>query len=88
MVDAYSCMDGGAGACETAAALLGVADEAGLSHLRAVALDFVVMHFQAVARTTAWANLPRACADAVTAEVRHCCNQVSALGGLAEVKSV
>lgn len=62
-------MDGGAAACETAAALLGMADEAGLSHLRAVALDFVVMHFGAVAKTTAWANLPRACADAVTAEV-------------------
>ncbi|CAL5223332.1 g5831 [Coccomyxa viridis] len=56
------------GACETAAALLGVADEAGLSHLRAVALDFVVMHFEAVAKTTAWASLPRACADAVAAE--------------------
>ena len=60
---------GGAAACETAAALLGVADEAGLSHLRAVALDFVVMHFEAVARTSAWAGLPRACADAVAAEV-------------------
>ena len=65
-----SCIFGGAGACETAAALLGVADEAGLSHLRAVALDFVVMHFEAVAKTTAWASLPRACADAVAAEVR------------------
>lgn len=48
---------------------MGVADEAGLSHLRAVALDFVVMHFDAVAKTGAWAGLPRACADAVAAEV-------------------
>ena len=48
--------------CETAAALLGVADEAGLSHLRAVALDFVVMHFDAVAKTGAWAGAaPRMC---------------------------
>ena len=55
--------------CETAAALLGIADEAGLGHLRSVALDFVVMHFDGVAKTSAWAGLPRACADAVAAEV-------------------
>ena len=66
-LDSIRC--GSAGVCETAAALLGVADEAGLSHLRAVALDFVVMHFDAVAKTGAWAGLPRACADAVAAEV-------------------
>jgi len=58
-----------AGVCETAAALLGVADEAGLGHLRSVALDFVVMHFDSVAKTSAWSGLPRACADAVAAEV-------------------
>ena len=58
-----------AGVCETAAALLGLADEAGLTHLRAVALDFAVMHFDAVAKTAAWAGLPRSCADAVAAEV-------------------
>ena len=46
-----------------------MADEAGLNHLRTVALDFAVMHFEAVARTSAWASLPRACADAVAAEV-------------------
>ena len=57
------------GVCETAAALLGLADEAGLTHLRAVALDFAVMHFDHVARTAAWAGLPRSCADAVAAEV-------------------
>ena len=34
-----------------------------------MALDFVVMHFDAVAMTGAWAGLPRACADAVAAEV-------------------
>ena len=57
------------GVCETAAALLGVADEAGLAHLRAVALDFAVMHFGPVAKTAAWAGLPRSCADAVAMEV-------------------
>ncbi|CAL8462859.1 g2393 [Coccomyxa elongata] len=56
------------GTCEAAAALLGLADEAGLAHLRAVALDFVVHNFPAVAATAAWAALPRACADAVGAE--------------------
>lgn len=47
---------------------MGLADEAGLAHLRAVALDFVVHNFPAVAATAAWAALPRACADAVAAE--------------------
>ena len=66
-----------AGVCETAAALLGVADEAGLGHLRSVALDFVVMHFDGVAKTGAWAGLPRACADAVAAEVSALYNNVA-----------
>ena len=57
------------GVCETAAALLGLADEAGLTHLRAVALDFAVMHFDPVAKTAAWAALPRSCAEAVAVEV-------------------
>jgi hypothetical protein len=57
-----------AGTCDAAAALLGLADEAGLPHLRAVALDFVIAHFPAVAATPAWAALPRGCADAVAAE--------------------
>lgn len=56
------------GTCEAAAALLGLADEAGLPHLRAVALDFVVQHFPAVSATAAWAALPRSAADAVAAE--------------------
>ncbi|EIE27207.1 PCMT-domain-containing protein [Coccomyxa subellipsoidea C-169] len=56
------------GTCEAAAALLGLADEAGLPHLRAVALDFVVQHFPAVSATPAWAALPRSAADAVAAE--------------------
>ncbi len=86
MLVSSSCIEGDAGACETAAALLGMADEAGLSHLRAVALDFVVMHFEAVAKTTAWASLPRACADAVAAEVRSPLNasrssRIGCLGG-------
>ncbi len=58
----------GAGTAEAAAALLGLADEADLPYLRAVALDFVVHNFPAVAATAAWAALPRACADAVTAD--------------------
>lgn len=57
-----------AGTCEAAAALLGLADEAGLPHLRAVALDFVVRHFPEVSATAAWAQLPRSCADAVASE--------------------
>ena len=73
------------GVCETAAALLGLADEAGLTHLRAVALDFAVMHFDPVAKTAAWAGLPRSCADAVAAEV-SCAGRVLCDAGCLDKK--
>lgn len=57
-----------AGTAEAAAALLGLADESDLPYLRAVALDFIVHNFPAVAATSAWAQLPRSCADVVTAD--------------------
>jgi hypothetical protein len=47
---------------------MGLADEADLPHLRAVALDFIVHNFPAVSATAAWAQLPRSCADVVTAD--------------------
>ncbi len=40
-----------AGLADAAAALLGIADDNGLAHLRAVALDWIVHHYEAVART-------------------------------------
>lgn len=42
------------GLADAAAALLALADEAGLSHLRAVALDYIVHHYEAVAATGGW----------------------------------
>ena len=40
--------DGATGACDTACTLLGVADEMGLAHLRAVTLDFITQHYSQV----------------------------------------
>lgn len=49
-------------------ALLGLAEDAALPHLRAAALDFAVRHFNAAAATAAWAGLPRRCVDGVARE--------------------
>jgi hypothetical protein len=49
-------------------ALLGLADEGALAHLRAAALDFAVRHFEAASATAAWGALPRRAADAVARE--------------------
>jgi len=49
-------------------ALLGLADEGALEHLRAAALDFAVRNFEAASATAAWAALPRAAVDAVARE--------------------
>ena len=40
-----------AGLADAAAALLALADDNGLAHLRAVALDYCVHNFEAVAKT-------------------------------------
>lgn len=45
------------GLADASAALLALADDNGLAHLRAVALDFIVHHHEAVARTGGWAGL-------------------------------
>ncbi len=42
-----------AGVADAAAALLALADDCGLAHLRAVALDFIVTHYDAVSKTGA-----------------------------------
>lgn len=47
------------GLADAAAALLALADEAGLSHLRAVALDYIVHHYEAVAATESYQGLSR-----------------------------
>lgn len=46
---------------DAAAALLALADDNGLAHLRAVALDYIVHHFGAVARTGKHAWLVARC---------------------------
>lgn len=47
------------GLADAAAALLAIADDNGLGHLRAVALDWIVHHYDAVARTGALGLLKR-----------------------------
>ena len=72
-----------AGIHEAAAQLLGLADEVGLPHLRAVALDWAVHHLPAVSATRAWAVLPRRCADAVALEAAALFARATALMGSA-----
>ena len=74
-----------ADACETAVALLGLAEDAALGHLRAAALDFAVRHFDAAAATSAWAALPRRCVDRVAREATALLQR--ALGLLADAPS-
>lgn len=47
------------GLADAAAALLAIADDNGLGHLRAVALDWIVHHYDAVAHTESYHNLSR-----------------------------
>ena len=56
------------GTCELAAELLRLADEEGLGHLRAVALDFIVHHYERVAGTAAYASLTKCQTDLVASE--------------------
>lgn len=56
------------GACESSSALLALADETGLAHLRAVALDFIVHNHEAVANTAAYSSLTKHQVDLVAAE--------------------
>ncbi len=57
-----------AGTNEAAAALLVLADESGLTKLRAVCLDYIVHHYSAVAATDAYKNLNSHQRDLVAAE--------------------
>ncbi|KAK9804488.1 hypothetical protein WJX73_008895 [Symbiochloris irregularis] len=67
------------GACDCAAALLSLADESNLPHLRAVALDFIVAHHSAVVTTPAYAALSKAQTDMVAAEACHLVTRMRAL---------
>ena len=57
-----------AGTNEAAAALLVLADESGLTKLRAVCLDYIVHHYAAVASTEAFKNLNSHQRDLIAAE--------------------
>ena len=57
-----------AGLHDAAAALLALADDHGLPHLRAAALDYIVHHHTAVARTDSYVALSRAQVALVAAE--------------------
>jgi protein-L-isoaspartate O-methyltransferase len=57
-----------AAAADAGAQLLAFALDQGLVHLRAVALDFCVENFTAVAAGEAWTALPRGAVEAVAAE--------------------
>ena len=67
------------GAVEAAASLLALADDAGLPHLRAVALDLVVCHYEEVEKTESYAALSRDQVAAVAAEACHQVNRAKAL---------
>ena len=56
------------GTHEAAAALLVLADESGLSKLRAVCLDYIVHHYTAVAATEAYKSLNHNQRDLIAAE--------------------
>lgn len=57
-----------AGTHEAAAALLVVADESGLTKLRAVCLDYIVHHYEAVAATEHFKALNSHQRDLIAAE--------------------
>lgn len=48
---ALAVLTSGAGVADASAALLALADDCGLGHLRAVALDYIVTHYDTVSRT-------------------------------------
>lgn len=57
-----------AGTNEAAAQLLALADESGLTKLRAVCLDYIVHHYTAVSATEAFKNLNSHQRDLIAAE--------------------
>lgn len=60
------------GLADAAAALLAIADDNGLGHLRAVALDWIVHHYDAVARTGVLGLLERTQVISQCASCCHC----------------
>ncbi len=56
------------GACHAACTLLAMADELGLSHVRSVALDFIVHNFGAVSVTEAYGQLSKGLMQQVAME--------------------
>lgn len=61
-------LHGVTGTNEAAAALLALADESGLTKLRAVCLDYIVHHYTAVAATEAYKSLTSHQRDLIAAE--------------------
>lgn len=69
------------GAAEAAASLLAMADDHGLTHLGAVALDFVVAHHDVVSKTEAYAALSK---EQFAKVVQEACRQLTRVKAILE----